>query len=183
MIRRPPRSTLFPYTTLFRSRGLFKNVSGVPNSRSHPSHGLEAMAHTGERQRVSRPAAHRVVEVVATSQHRVPGNGPPEQRTNPRRRGPQPRTATAPMVGVSEAIRAPAGGVYLTLRRGLFHGGRCGDPENERRKRQTTPFSGRSSSAPLSRRSLMSRCLRDRTLLLLYEGEGTAVQRGHLSKC
>src|SRR2546430_9466768 len=23
MIRRPPRSTLFPYTTLFRSRGLF----------------------------------------------------------------------------------------------------------------------------------------------------------------
>lgn len=29
----------------------------------------------------------------------------------------------------------------------------------------------------------MSRCLRDRTLLLLYEGERTAVQRGHLSKC
>src|SRR6201991_5281758 len=24
MIRRPPRSTLFPYTTLFRSRGLWK---------------------------------------------------------------------------------------------------------------------------------------------------------------
>src|SRR6478752_5309737 len=29
MIRRPPRSTLFPYTTLFRSRG------GVPHVRSH----------------------------------------------------------------------------------------------------------------------------------------------------
>src|SRR2546430_14880023 len=26
MIRRPPRSTLFPYTTLFRSRLLFKNL-------------------------------------------------------------------------------------------------------------------------------------------------------------
>src|SRR2546430_9602841 len=25
MIRRPPRSTLFPYTTLFRSAGLFEN--------------------------------------------------------------------------------------------------------------------------------------------------------------
>src|SRR3712207_8310905 len=25
MIRRPPRSTLFPYTTLFRSRGPFEN--------------------------------------------------------------------------------------------------------------------------------------------------------------
>src|SRR2546425_2184310 len=26
MIRRPPRSTLFPYTTLFRSRGRIENV-------------------------------------------------------------------------------------------------------------------------------------------------------------
>src|SRR2546426_8593571 len=30
MIRRPPRSTLFPYTTLFRSLG-FKNLSGRPD--------------------------------------------------------------------------------------------------------------------------------------------------------
>src|SRR2546425_4989300 len=29
MIRRPPRSTLFPYTTLFRSRGSSVNVKGV----------------------------------------------------------------------------------------------------------------------------------------------------------
>src|SRR5258708_18927017 len=29
MIRRPPRSTLFPYTTLFRSRVLKKHVVGV----------------------------------------------------------------------------------------------------------------------------------------------------------
>src|SRR3712207_8994608 len=28
MIRRPPRSTLFPYTTLFRSIGLLGNVAG-----------------------------------------------------------------------------------------------------------------------------------------------------------
>src|SRR5689334_24175822 len=27
MIRRPPRSTLFPYTTLFRSLGLFRQVA------------------------------------------------------------------------------------------------------------------------------------------------------------
>src|SRR2546427_7967099 len=37
MIRRPPRSTLFPYTTLFRSGGTvpvtvrFSDASGVPN--------------------------------------------------------------------------------------------------------------------------------------------------------
>src|SRR3712207_7238333 len=29
MIRRPPRSTLFPYTTLFRSLGVQQGVSGV----------------------------------------------------------------------------------------------------------------------------------------------------------
>src|SRR5437016_11875884 len=28
MIRRPPRSTLFPYTTLFRSKGISQSVSG-----------------------------------------------------------------------------------------------------------------------------------------------------------
>src|SRR2546426_7285507 len=29
MIRRPPRSTLFPYTTLFRSRAMNKNITVV----------------------------------------------------------------------------------------------------------------------------------------------------------
>src|SRR5256886_16317883 len=29
MIRRPPRSTLFPYTTLFRSRALLNAIAGV----------------------------------------------------------------------------------------------------------------------------------------------------------
>src|SRR3712207_8545320 len=30
MIRRPPRSTLFPYTTLFRSRRLCEHTAGIP---------------------------------------------------------------------------------------------------------------------------------------------------------
>src|SRR5947209_14419983 len=30
MIRRPPRSTLFPYTTLFRSPGAFRHGRGEP---------------------------------------------------------------------------------------------------------------------------------------------------------
>src|SRR3712207_7170815 len=35
MIRRPPRSTLFPYTTLFRSGGIVAlNVATVPDDRS-----------------------------------------------------------------------------------------------------------------------------------------------------
>src|SRR2546430_6872290 len=42
MIRRPPRSTLFPYTTLFRSRsrpplhGQARGPSGRPPSSHHP---------------------------------------------------------------------------------------------------------------------------------------------------
>src|SRR3712207_6977301 len=32
MIRRPPRSTLFPYTTLFRSKGSLRLVGNQPSS-------------------------------------------------------------------------------------------------------------------------------------------------------
>src|SRR3712207_7551082 len=40
MIRRPPRSTLFPYTTLFRSRAASRSEQRVVEHR----HGLTAMA-------------------------------------------------------------------------------------------------------------------------------------------
>src|SRR3712207_7867632 len=36
MIRRPPRSTLFPYTTLFRSTHLRRRQLRVPGSSGHP---------------------------------------------------------------------------------------------------------------------------------------------------
>src|SRR5256885_1864718 len=36
MIRRPPRSTLFPYTTLFRSRGTPVNIDSDDQDRSAP---------------------------------------------------------------------------------------------------------------------------------------------------
>src|SRR5689334_24555589 len=41
MIRRPPRSTLFPYTTLFRSipsRAVTRFVRSSPSSRASPDH-------------------------------------------------------------------------------------------------------------------------------------------------
>src|SRR3712207_7088980 len=39
MIRRPPRSTLFPYTTLFRSRGrALAAAGGQPRPGRHPRH-------------------------------------------------------------------------------------------------------------------------------------------------
>src|SRR3712207_8185237 len=44
MIRRPPRSTLFPYTTLFRSRYLPRR--GVPADGPSVSHGLAPPSRT-----------------------------------------------------------------------------------------------------------------------------------------
>src|SRR5438876_11511372 len=41
MIRRPPRSTLFPYTTLFRSLGQFENPDGLAHLQDgDPSRGF-----------------------------------------------------------------------------------------------------------------------------------------------
>src|SRR3712207_7046130 len=49
MIRRPPRSTLFPYTTLFRSRGEIARRLG--HSQAHPEH-----ERAGDRRRGEQPA-------------------------------------------------------------------------------------------------------------------------------
>src|SRR5256885_5424574 len=50
MIRRPPRSTLFPYTTLFRSSGRFRGA-GLPRSdeplQGHGRHGEEQVYRGG----------------------------------------------------------------------------------------------------------------------------------------
>src|SRR2546430_12638162 len=43
MIRRPPRSTLFPYTTLFRSRGRCGAVRGRRCRRDSPCVGASAL--------------------------------------------------------------------------------------------------------------------------------------------
>src|SRR5689334_23790797 len=43
MIRRPPRSTLFPYTTLFRSRGRMRRVTTIYHL-AEPEHWADALA-------------------------------------------------------------------------------------------------------------------------------------------
>src|SRR2546426_4290077 len=49
MIRRPPRSTLFPYTTLFRSMGQDSSADRphhpLDQRVRHPYHGCERLAH------------------------------------------------------------------------------------------------------------------------------------------
>src|SRR3712207_7742448 len=44
MIRRPPRSTLFPYTTLFRSSGAASGGAGVVDVGVLPTPGIAALA-------------------------------------------------------------------------------------------------------------------------------------------
>src|SRR2546425_8031814 len=46
MIRRPPRSTLFPYTTLFRSHGLQEPAQGAVHVRHPPAErAVDRIAH------------------------------------------------------------------------------------------------------------------------------------------
>src|SRR3712207_7499403 len=47
MIRRPPRSTLFPYTTLFRSRLIVQQTRGEPMSEK-PDRDVEKVYSTSE---------------------------------------------------------------------------------------------------------------------------------------
>src|SRR3712207_6909493 len=61
MIRRPPRSTLFPYTTLFRSRGAFELhqmfvVERVREAEAHPA--LHPLARLGAERVRRRPGFH-----------------------------------------------------------------------------------------------------------------------------
>src|SRR5256885_9402266 len=55
MIRRPPRSTLFPYTTLFRSRPARRDRAAVQQLRAAPAsrEGRPALHHAGARRRAA----------------------------------------------------------------------------------------------------------------------------------
>src|SRR3712207_6941483 len=57
MIRRPPRSTLFPYTTLFRSIGAGARIDFKPGCRRQCSSGLDP-TNPSSGQRVRRPSRH-----------------------------------------------------------------------------------------------------------------------------
>src|SRR3712207_8378057 len=61
MIRRPPRSTLFPYTTLFRSRAHAHDPAHVPRG------GAGAGARRRRRRRGGGPRAHGVARLPAAA--------------------------------------------------------------------------------------------------------------------
>src|SRR2546425_1433351 len=60
MIRRPPRSTLFPYTTLFRSQSAARQdrrPGGVRDDRVHPGRHPDDRPHRDEEARPPAPRA------------------------------------------------------------------------------------------------------------------------------
>src|SRR2546425_3510482 len=77
MIRRPPRSTLFPYTTLFRSRALRRLLVGVERlrvelpddlERKHPRRSEE---HTSELQSLAYLVCRLLLEKKKRRTHQV----------------------------------------------------------------------------------------------------------------
>src|SRR5258708_39270304 len=59
MIRRPPRSTLFPYTTLFRSR-LFRK-SSVPQRLCHPTAPFARFGVVPDRKSTRLNSSHQII--------------------------------------------------------------------------------------------------------------------------
>src|SRR3712207_8489816 len=59
MIRRPPRSTLFPYTTLFRSGHERRVPPGAPRPIGAPAHDLAERVRRCRALRRGAPARHR----------------------------------------------------------------------------------------------------------------------------
>src|SRR3989449_11427750 len=76
MIRRPPRSTLFPYTTLFRSRGTGPLEARDVPCHARRAHGCEGCV--GWRQQMphhQRGVTHHVVEDAAALELSLPEPG------------------------------------------------------------------------------------------------------------
>src|SRR3712207_8128406 len=71
MIRRPPRSTLFPYTTLFRSRRHGDRLDRGGGQLRAPARGARVASgsrHDGQARRASRPEALRARSEEHTSE-------------------------------------------------------------------------------------------------------------------
>src|SRR5688572_32531800 len=88
MIRRPPRSTLFPYTTLFRSSAATK--SGLMALRSpsarQPNHRVRSEEHTSELQSQSNLVCRLLLEKKKTYRlHQPPGGRPTDHQAHPHR--------------------------------------------------------------------------------------------------
>src|SRR2546422_8241716 len=88
MIRRPPRSTLFPYTTLFRSMKYSSNAYSLPVSSIDvsPLFALRSEEHTSELQ----SRLHLVCRLLLEKKKISPKRYGPAAQSTYRRSSPQP---------------------------------------------------------------------------------------------
>src|SRR2546422_10389487 len=106
MIRRPPRSTLFPYTTLFRSRGPDRVVGALlPVSRSRRARALSHLVRCREGEPPERP---RVAHLRRERRGRGGGGGGGGGRLPPGERQDGTRERHTPRAGGGEGP-APSG--------------------------------------------------------------------------
>src|SRR6202023_4091555 len=84
MIRRPPRSTLFPYTTLFRShrRLGFLSASHMGNLHVRCRSSVRSEEHTSELQSLTNLVCRLLLEKKNKSSIRPPRNIPAEVRSS-----------------------------------------------------------------------------------------------------
>src|SRR3712207_7811799 len=68
MIRRPPRSTLFPYTTLFRSAEVRPRVDDKPRHEGHRQLGRQQRDEDGAQVRADRDAVEQARSEEHTSE-------------------------------------------------------------------------------------------------------------------
>src|SRR2546422_7025016 len=156
MIRRPPRSTLFPYTTLFRSHRLrsdrvrFHGAAGLPGAARVRVRAASVRGTAG----VARPSAHgRVVSRLRARQGRPPVAGEtagalPAERAAPARRRPgdHPAPRPTPSTPGPPAARSGFARGLRTARRG--ERARIGRARRLRPRRN--PPRGRQSVKPRS---------------------------------
>src|SRR5438874_10170228 len=77
MIRRPPRSTLFPYTTLFRSWIGFSDLDeGLPERFANLRQGTHDLVYTVD---AAKPLAHVAIRQIAATAGPVEHDGEPRQ--------------------------------------------------------------------------------------------------------
>src|SRR3712207_8837204 len=151
MIRRPPRSTLFPYTTLFRSR----------HARGEAGDHGDLVAGRGERRERAADGEGGVVEVRADREHphSVPRSTPHSVRSSvavPRKREVPPARGDAPsrVVLTGGGPRSGTGRTGRPPRASTSRGtASCRPPPGTRRRSRPPAPATSSAAAPPRARS------------------------------
>src|SRR5207247_131234 len=116
-----------------------------------------------------------VVATVAGARGGVRGGRACHPGSDAGRGGPRPGGAATHLACLSPPLRAAARGLRAAPARGLVNrrGGR--NVGTEQRQREAAPLPGDSPAARGAQRHTMSRCLTERTLMLLQEGDVSAL--------